>query len=694
MTILDTEAIKADPALADVLTGGLVAAAVLALAFFALAILQLIRRTFAGASPFTLFSDAFFECPPVRGLLGLGRWLLAVSALASLVVAGRAGYLAFEIYRDTTIISHFLLAWAGGLLLAAGILHWIQRQFRDWLDNGGGAIPEVNTSVCSTIPGISDSDIADAGREAFPNRSLPFWRTGLWLRRLGLWMGLAVLAGVAATLYGRHGENPLLPAAEGWCVATWDLVITYLAELAAPLHAHTWSPLVCGLVGYLTLGTYLVFIRINPKYLFLGAIPHYLLLLLCALAVLVCLAPVASASVLAGVVFVLVGLLCYRLGSDLSVARRAKRRAETREPLKARLADECGFLRELVEARSGALPALDGREIAGRIAKGAENLAEASVFATRHFGRYLRLAAVRHRPCALAMLRFLTVNRRTCFARSWSTHAALRHPQVPVWDLELFPLHPPAGYRSSNHRLELPERWNAVLSCSYCGGSGTVWVEETRTEYEMQSRTIYYSDGQSRYVTESVPVTKTYRVQKTCTTCNGTGRLEHVQAIDTMWRVERIAASFPRFRRVEITDEAEEVEYCSVPYVEAMESVAEESDSEEGDAFDLAMRATGRRLSALAGRSADAILSLTGGRYLYRSEFSVHGFHILQIRFRSLGSKVGWFFGARPEFFFPRLPFSLSMLGTVLLLPPTALLAILVWLAGVVGLWSLVGAFA
>lgn len=41
-------------------------------------------------------------------------------------------------------------------------------------------------------------------------------------------------------------------------------------------------------------------------------------------------------------------------------------------------------------------------------------------------------------------------------------------------------------------------------------------------------------------------------------------------------------------------------------------------------------------------------------------------------RFLHLSGRVGWFFGRRPEFYFPQLPLSWSMVGTLVFLPPLA----------------------
>jgi hypothetical protein len=84
------------------------------------------------------------------------------------------------------------------------------------------------------------------------------------------------------------------------------------------------------------------------------------------------------------------------------------------------------------------------------------------------------------------------------------------------------------------------------------------------------------------------------------------------------------------------------------------------------------MKESGERLAALHPRHADLVLSLTGG-YLYRADFQVCGFRTIRILFQRLGGQVGWFFGKRPEFYFPRLPLCYGTIGTFLFLPPLAM---------------------
>ena len=63
------------------------------------------------------------------------------------------------------------------------------------------------------------------------------------------------------------------------------------------------------------------------------------------------------------------------------------------------------------------------------------------------------------------------------------------------------------------------------------------------------------------------------------------------------------------------------------------------------------------------------------GDTLYRADFRLCGYRTIRIQSRQMRGRVGWFFGNRPEFYFPRLPLSWGALGTGLFLPPLVLLA-------------------
>src|SRR5207253_2245682 len=90
-------------------------------------------------------------------------------------------------------------------------------------------------------------------------------------------------------------------------------------------------------------------------------------------------------------------------------------------------------------------------------------------------------------------------------------------PEVPWWDLKLFPLHAPAGFVNHIDPLGLGEEYNVVVCCGGCGGSGQ--VTRTVTEY----RTEYYTDSNGQSASRQVAESR--QVQETCSMCTGSGRL-------------------------------------------------------------------------------------------------------------------------------------------------------------------------
>jgi hypothetical protein len=62
---------------------------------------------------------------------------------------------------------------------------------------------------------------------------------------------------------------------------------------------------------------------------------------------------------------------------------------------------------------------------------------------------------------------------------------------------------------------------------------------------------------------------------------------------------------------------------------------------------------------------------------IYRADFQVTGYWVLKIGFRWLPGKVGWFFGRRPEFYFPALPLGWGTVGTVLFVLPFLTMTVL-----------------
>ena len=55
---------------------------------------------------------------------------------------------------------------------------------------------------------------------------------------------------------------------------------------------------------------------------------------------------------------------------------------------------------------------------------------------------------------------------------------------------------------------------------------------------------------------------------------------------------------------------------------------------------------------------------------LYLADFQIASFRTIMIEFVNLGGRIGWFFGRRPEFYFPRLPLCYTTILTLAVLPP------------------------
>jgi hypothetical protein len=284
----------------------------------------------------------------------------------------------------------------------------------------------------------------------------------------------------------------------------------------------------------------------------------------------------------------------------------------------------------------------------------------------------MRVVEVEHQSFTVAMLRYLTVNRGVSLSGGVGTSEACRYPQVPVWNLQLFPLLPPAhrgddGFRDMDDSLPLGHEWDVVQICSRCGGSGWIW--ETVTDYEY----ITDSGGQSQYRSASRQVAKTRQVQRTCPNCGGGGRTRHQQILNTWWRYLIPRITHPEIPIPELVENAEEERYFYLPLTVEFESVPfNQRGYSVDDALVHQMIDTGRELAALHDQHAQSVLSLKGGR-LYKADFQVCGFRTIHFLVENLGGRGGWFFGKRPEFYFPRLPLCYPTICTFLFLLPIAI---------------------
>src|SRR5262249_3988644 len=204
-----------------------------------------------------------------------------------------------------------------------------------------------------------------------------------------------------------------------------------------------------------------------------------------------------------------------RLIADVRVSWRYDRMKKVYNPIADKLREYAPYLPQLPAEPGFRLPALSIDALHRRISQGCKNVEERGLFVTRHFGRFLDLLEVDYQDCAMALLRYLTWRRYMALGPGFGTWDSLRYPEVPWWNLEMFPLAAPRGYIEWIDPLGLGSEWDAVVVCGTCGGSGVV----TRTVTETQN-------GQT--------VTRT--VTETCGGCGGSGRLRHPQGLDKQWQ--------------------------------------------------------------------------------------------------------------------------------------------------------------
>ena len=653
-------------------------------AFATLVAAQFLYRVVAGASLHDLWRDRFFECMPLRAAIGIGRAVLWVAFASSLVALGRALWLVYAHHQRTNRFDERLCLTAGAALAAAIALPFVRRAIRRWLASGKPVPPSVDTRIANIAEGIPTGQLSGLGLESFPSPESPLAQLGLWIRRLIVTLLGLMLLYLTAVLLWHFAHLGSDERFANWPVLPLPAVLAWLAELRSAQFAGL-SLRTAASASYCAATVFLILRMENRHYLLLRWPGHWGALLSCAGITASGMLAIFGPSAGLGCIALLLALIMGRLRADLRLARQAKRHKHVVSPLAAALAEQCPFLPAIPGRARAHYPPLDEKEIGRRITRGAKNLEAAGWLVRRHFGRFMQLGQVRYQRSAICALRYLGVGRSAVLGSGWSTIAGLRWPKVNVWDLDLYPLQPHAGYTTVTQTLELGTEWNVVVTCGTCGGRGTVDVTENYTEYETRYETEYVN-GESRSVTKNVQVSKTRTVPRTCSSCSGTGRLEHRQLIETRWRPFQASIAEPVIPRPELCEGAEETVFFDLPYLEGMHSVpAAKPASMLPDPLATAMARAGAKLAGASDRNTPQVLKLLGSDYVYRSGFVVYGFHTLYISFSGFLSRSGWFFGRRPEFHFPRLPLSIGALATHVFAPPAA-----VW----VTIQSLLWAFA
>lgn len=605
--------------------------------------LCLVRRFHRGMTMVELIRTGGHEIVPVRALFHIIGWALALAFVIAVILtvglAGRAVSKLDDVEQATA--SEWVVAIVA-LVVAIGLFFGRRTWVRRILHAPRGTAPKVDCALALGGGQITARELARLGHERFPSPGAPGWWTGVLTRVLLL---------------------PAMPAAAFWFAGSMrptNLPIAghEFAERSIELLSHATLPVPAAIAVVWIASVLLVLLACcDRNYLVMRFAPRLVVFASLTAAVLVgtlSLAPREEASTALVPVAL---LLSWRMLVDLRLARRTAHVRRIAAPACAAIARYFPRLSRLCADPGCALPALDLVERECRVSQGAENIAEAGLLATRRFGRYLSVGTLDHIRCDFAALRVMTVGRWVRVLPGWGTYLPLGGLEVPMWDESTFPIRPPSGFANWDDPLPLGRMWNIVCVCSRCGGSGSIWVDESYTEWE---------DGKS--------VTKTRRVQQTCPACGGAGRLEHPRVLVTCWRRAQPSVQEPAIGTPELVEDAAERIYLQQRIVEdrvALDEAITDSISDSGLRSEL-LAAT-EACVAEQREHIDRLASELGGR-LYRADFVIGGFNTIRIRFGGTGSRRGWFFGARPEFHFPRLPASWAFVGTAVTLPPALIL--------------------
>lgn len=645
-----------------------------AVAALVVLLVSLFVRFAFGASPSFLARTRCHELPPVRLLFHIVHAGLWLAVLAAAFLTLRHGWANYQTSADPHLWTALT---AGGSALVLGLAGWAALRFLILIPKNRP--PTVDVRHVTTEQGIDPQRMTNLGREQFP-QMLAFGHTaGCWVRGVLMVFGFVGVAVVVAAATDWGKEIGLYAAGTEGIRAVRGVVPA--VPTAWAVFAGVSAALGMALL-LISNGTYTL-LRF-PRTLVVGA--------------LLAVVGWASAAVIGatddhlGVLAGGLGLaFAVRWAHDLSRAARFKRTQRVTEPIARRLADEVPDLDAMRTRKDCQLDPLDEAELRDRITAGCRNVEEAGPLVTRNLARFLSLVRIEYEHVTAAMLRYLTVRRYVTSVHGGGTTRALQHPVVPMWNERLFPLHPPTGFRDWIDPLGLGWEWDIVqwcppcggtgqVTCGGCGGSGRVQRSETYTEY---------SGGQS--VTRTRSWTETCggcggSGRVTCGNCSGCGKVVYHQTLNTQWQRLMPTCTAPHVRLPEFMADAEERVYYRVPLVEDREQLvmlpkAGRIGQDLVDRLDKVIPA----LSADLPEFARTVEDLHDG-YLYRADFQVTGFWVLRIAFRRLPGKVGWFFGRRPEFYFPALPLSWGTVGTVLFVLPFLLLTVLL-LASMAAAW-------
>lgn len=629
-------------------------------------------RSYFGASPAYLARTRCYELLPVRSIfhaIHIGTWLCFATAL---FLSLRYGWSYYETsdneYKTVTLV-------AFGIMVLAGLTGSAVFLFVVQIPNNRP--PAVQVHGVETAEGVDPTYLAKLGQEQFPEMLAYGHTLGLWVRGILMLGGFSCLAFtiVAFTDWGR--TNGLY--------STGIDGIRQVKEIL-PLVPYHWAIVgeVSAVLGMLLLlffnHTYTL-VRFPQTLLAAGAL---------AVVGWSCAALLDTSDEHLGLIAGGIGLaLAVRWGHDLSRAARFTKVTNVSQPIADRIGDQVPYLNTMKSRPDCQLTPLDNVELRERISHGCRNLEEASPLVTRNVARFLSLVRIEYEHFVAAMLRYLTVRRFITTSSGGGTHRMLQHPVVPVWNENLFPLRPPSGFINWLDPLGLSSEWDIVSICSSCGGSGRVSCSGCGGSGHQQRSETYteYSGGQSVNRTRNYQITcpscsGSGRV--TCTPCSGCGRVVYHQTLNTQWQRLLPTYTTPRVRIPSFMEDAEERTYFRLPLVENRAPLAVRS-KHDGIKPDLEAKLSRvvPGLSPDMQKFASSVEKLHDG-VIYRADFQVTGYWVLRISYQRLPGHVGWFFGRRPELYFPILPISWSTISTVLFVLPFLILTALLVVAFVI----------
>ena len=608
------------------------------------------RRIHAGNSAESIIRGGFRDVPALQWLL---QSACAIAVLTT--VTDCASALALGSLRGRTLLDSTIPAWVGcvALILAAAaaaiaLLGWAERcKMRDAtidltkLELSRRIEPDesANEMPCSNVneaPGIRP--------ESDEWRALEFAGIGL--------LALAVVV---------QFSN----ASSASAVLAIDEVARFVASEvpSAVLRATLFPATVC--LGVLTVDSAipLTLSRSRRRLLRFGLL---IFVALCAAALVVhdparTLSPCATGLAILGV-----GLMgiAIREAIDARRVRARQKLSHLRESIAAGFS-ECTRQLENV-AGSGAIRPLDVDDVRARIEKGLAGVEATSRLIPRFLGRLMKVTEVATTPVAAIELRFLVVRRRIALEASKRTKEKRRHPSVDLWDEGEYPMVPPNGYRAADdQRIVLPADYDVIKACRRCGGSGSVWEDESYSDTESYTD----SDGNTQWQT----VWRTRSVTETCSDCSGSGSLRYRQVIVTSWKIwQPTLQSSTDGPTQDMFDETSERDVLRCPLVEDFKPTTDpKSGPSSSGSRDGWIEGAADRARQLSARNVSLVADHFGGR-VYRSEFAVALTQAIRIKFVGLPGGIAWFAGTSPKSHFRRLPLSWSTLFASALLPPLA----------------------